>query len=55
MRHVFAGRVKHVGDLQLAATWTGPPDGGAGRVADALGRPEVREHAPEESREIQRL
>ena len=42
-----AGRVKQVVDLDLRVARTGPHDGGAGRVADAPGGPEVREHAPE--------
>ena len=45
--HVCVGRVKHV-DLDLAVARTGPHDGGAVRVADAPGGPEVEEHAPEE-------
>ena len=46
-RHVCAGRVKHVVDLDPTVARTGPHDGGAGRVADAPGGPEVGEHAPE--------
>ena len=46
--HVCAGRVTNVADLDLAVARTGPHDGGAVRVADAPGGPEVEEHAPEE-------
>ena len=41
-----AGRVKHV-DFDLTVARIGPHDGGAGRVANAPGGPEVGEHAPE--------
>ena len=44
--HVCAGRVKHVVDLHLTVARTGPHDGGAGRVADAPGGPEVGENVP---------
>ena len=47
--HVYAGRVKHV-DLDRTVARTGPRDGGAGRVPDASGGPEVGEHLPKESR-----
>ena len=45
--HVCAGTVKHVVNLDLTVARTAH-DGGAGRVADALGEPEVGEHAPKE-------
>ena len=38
--------VKHVVDLDLTVARIGPHDGGAGRVADAPGGPEVEEYAP---------
>ena len=44
--HVCAGRVKHVIDLDPTVARKGAHDGGAGRVADAPGGPEVEEHAP---------
>ena len=46
--HVCAGRLKYVVDLDLTVARAGPHDGGAGRAANAPGRPEVGEHAPEE-------
>ena len=45
--HEGAGRVKHVVDLHLTVTRTGPHDNGVGRAADAPGGPKVGEHTPE--------
>ena len=47
--HVCVGRVKHVVDRDLTVARTGPHDHGAGRVADASGTAEVREHLRKES------
>ena len=47
-RHVCAGRMKHVVDLDLTVARTGPHDGGVGRVADVPWGPEVGEHADEQ-------
>ena len=46
-RHVCAGRVKRVVDLDLTVARAGPHDGGIGRAADAPGGPVVGGHAPE--------
>ena len=46
-RHVCAGRVKRVVDLDLTVSRAGPHDGGIDMAANIPGGHEVEEHAPE--------
>ena len=48
--HVYAGRVKHVVDLDLTVARTATHDGGAGRAADAPGDRRSESTPPKESR-----